>query len=58
MVFACAGGCRRGRGGDNAVLVNCRYCSVILSKEGEDEGCWAGGQVIHGAKCKGAKHRD
>lgn len=56
MFFPCAGGRRGGLRGDDAILIDCRYCGVVLSEKGEDEGRWACWQVIHGAESEGTKH--
>ena len=56
MVFACTGGRRRGLGGDNAVLVDCRYCSVVLSEKGEYERRGTCREVVYGAEGEGAEH--
>lgn len=49
LVFACAGGCSGRLGGDDPILVDCRYGGVVLSEEGEDEGRRSCGEVVYSA---------
>ena len=30
-------------------------CGVVVCEEGEEEGGWAGGEVVHAAECQGAE---
>jgi hypothetical protein len=49
-------GCR-GRGRGNAVFVRVRDGGVVVCEEGEEEGCWAGGEVVYVAEGERAEDK-